>query len=260
MPMSSPLTNAGGTITINLASPAQAECYNCAPYRQFTAGSLVGTAAPAITSAASAVFTVGSAGTFTVASTGAPVAALSETGTLPSGVTFVDNTDGTATLAGTPGVGTSGTYALTITASNSVAPDATQNFTLTVNESPTITSANSATFQNGVASSFTVTTTGVPAPALSVSGSLPSGVTFTDNGNGTASLSGTSTASGTYNLTIIASNGAAPDATQAFTLVVRAPAVVLSPTPGLTMTGMLVLGLMLMLVVFVTGRKTRHQQ
>ena len=64
--------------------------------------------------------------------TGFPTSALSETGALPTGVTFVDNLDGTATLAGTPDAGTGGTYALTITAANGVAPDATQTFTLTV--------------------------------------------------------------------------------------------------------------------------------
>ena len=34
--------------------------------------------------------------------TGFPISALTETGALPTGVTFVDNGDGTATLAGTP--------------------------------------------------------------------------------------------------------------------------------------------------------------
>lgn len=132
MPGTSALSDAGGTLAINLASGFQGECFNCSPYRGFTAGNLIGTAAPAITSATSATFTVGSAGSFTVSSTGAPVAALSETGTLPSGVTFVDNGNGTATLSGTPAAGTAGTYALTITASNGVAPDATQTFTLNV--------------------------------------------------------------------------------------------------------------------------------
>ena len=88
--------------------------------------------APAMTSADSTTFTTGTAGTFTVTTTGVPTSALSETGTLPSGVTFVDNGDGTATLAGTPAAGTDGTYPLTITADNGVVPDATQSFTLTV--------------------------------------------------------------------------------------------------------------------------------
>ena len=43
-------------------------------------------------------------------------------------------------------------------AGNGVSPDATQTFTLTVNEAPAITSANSTTFTVGTAGSFTVTT------------------------------------------------------------------------------------------------------
>ena len=83
--------------------------------------------------------------------TGFPTSALSETGALPTGVTFVDNGDGTATLAGTPAAGTGGTYPLTITAANGVTPDATQSFTLTVAaaQAPAITSAGSTTFTTG---------------------------------------------------------------------------------------------------------------
>lgn len=130
MPSVSALTDAGGTIAIDTANLYQGECFNCSPYRSFTAGNLVGTAAPAITSANGTAFMVNAAGSFMVTATAAPVAALSEIGTLPSGVTFTDNGDGTATLAGTASA--AGTYPLTITASNGVAPDATQPFTLTI--------------------------------------------------------------------------------------------------------------------------------
>ena len=149
--------------------------------------------APAITSPAATAFAVGIASTFTVTTTGYPVSALSETGALPSGVNFVDNGDGTATLAGTPDVGTEGTYPLTIAAANGVIPDATQNFTLTVAapQAPAITSADNTTFAAGTLGAFIVTTTGVPTPALSETGSLPSGVTFVDNVDGTATLAGT---------------------------------------------------------------------
>src|SRR5271157_798032 len=89
--------------------------------------------APAITSADDAAFTVGQAGSFTITTTGYPTAAITETGSLPTGVTFTDNANGTATLAGTPQEGTAGTYSLTLTAANSISPSATQSFTLTVN-------------------------------------------------------------------------------------------------------------------------------
>ena len=88
--------------------------------------------APAITSGSSATFTVGAAGSFTVTATGVPTPSVSESGALPSGVTFVNNGNGTATLSGTPASGMAGTYAITMTASNGVTPAATQSFTLTV--------------------------------------------------------------------------------------------------------------------------------
>jgi hypothetical protein len=95
---------------------------------------------PTIASASSATFTVGQAGSFTV-TTGPdyPTATtLTESGSLPSGVTFTDNGNGTATLAGTPAAGTVGHYTLTITAANGVAPNATQTFTLNNAEAPSL--------------------------------------------------------------------------------------------------------------------------
>ncbi len=195
--------------------------------------------APVIWSAGTATFTVGSAGSFTVTASGSPTPALSYTGTLPGGVTFTDKGDGTATLAGTPDTGTEGSHPIVIKAANGVPPDATQNFTLVVNTAtgtaPAITSASTTSFTVGSAGSFTVTTTGSPAPALSYTGTLPGGVTFTDKGDGTATLAGTPTTGteGSHPLTIRAANGVPPDATQNFTLVVNPqelpPAVTLSP-------------------------------
>jgi hypothetical protein len=165
--------------------------------------------APAITSNDSATFTVGTSGLFTVQTTGTPTPAISESGALPNGVGFVDNGDGTATLSGPPAAGTGGTYTITITASNGVLPDAQQTFTLTVLQAPEITSPRVAAFADGVPGSYTVTTLGSPAPALSERGALPTGVGFLDNGNGTATISGlTSVAPGVYNITLKASNSA----------------------------------------------------
>jgi hypothetical protein len=186
---------------------------------------------PAITSANNTTFSVGAPGTFTVTTNGYPtVTSISDGGaTLPGNVTFHNNGDGTATLSGTPQAGTGGAYTFTITASNGVAPAATQQFTLYVDQPPAITSANNVTFIAGTPGSFTVTTTGYPAPSISDGGfSLPSGLTFHDNGNGTATLSGTpaSNTGGVYTFTITASNGVSPNATQLFTLTIdQAPAV-----------------------------------
>ncbi len=187
-----------------------------------------GFGSPSITSASSTTFPAGQASSFTVTTTGNPAPAISRSGALPSGVTFTDNGNGTATLAGTPAIGSQGNYPLTITAANGALPNATQSFTLTVTaavvSAPAITSAASTTYVTGTAGSFTVTTTGVPTPTIGRTGALPSGVTFTDNGNGTATLAGTPAAgtSGTYPLTITATNGVSPNASQSFTLTVHA--------------------------------------
>jgi Putative Ig domain len=97
-----------------------------------TGGSSLAYAAPSITSAASATATHSKPFVFTVRTTGTPTSAITETGNLPDGMTLVDNGNGTATLAGTPGAATAGTYPITISASNGVDPAATQSFTLTV--------------------------------------------------------------------------------------------------------------------------------
>jgi len=174
------------------------------------------TSLPQISSASSATFTVGTAGTFTVAGTGT----LSVTGALPSGVTF--NT-ATGALSGTPTSGNNGTYPLIFTATAS-GLTAIQVFTLTVNPAsvtnpPQISSASSTIFTVGTAGTFAVTGTGT----LSVSGALPSGVTFNA---ATGILSGTpaSGSNGTYPLIFTATaNGLT--ATQAFTLTINPPSI-----------------------------------
>jgi len=187
---------------------------------QVTLTIIAGTA-PVITSANNTTFTVGTAGSFTVTKTGNPTPTLSESGTLPAGVTFNSTT---GALSGTPAAGTGRVYNITFTASNLVGTT-TQNFKLTVNETPSFTSANATTFVVGTAGTFTITTNGFPRPPITESGALPAGVTFTDNGNGTATLSGTPTASGIYPITFTATNGLGT-ATQNFTLTVnQAPAI-----------------------------------
>ena len=61
-----------------------------------------------------------------------------------------------------------------------------------------------------------------------MSGALPAGVTFVDNGDGTGTLSGTPAAGtgGARTLTFTATNGILPNGSQAFTLTVnQAPAI-----------------------------------
>ena len=185
--------------------------------------------APAITSAPSLKATVGTATSFTVTATGSPSPILSISGALPSGLSFTSNGNGTATISGTPAQGTAGTYTLTLTASNGVGTPASQTLTITVtaNIAPAITSAPSLKAVVGKATSFTVTATGSPQPKLTVAGTLPVGLAFKDNGNGTATISGTPAqgTAGTYTLTLTASNGVGTPASQTLTITVTASTV-----------------------------------
>jgi hypothetical protein len=174
--------------------------------------------------------TSGESVTFTATVTPASPGAGTPTGT----VNFLDGTTqiGTGTLSNSGGSDTAtfatssltaGTHSITAVYvgdtnfTTSTSPALTQ----TVNQAPAITSAASTTFTTGTAGTFNVTTTGFPTPALTETGTLPTGVTFTDNHNGTATLASTAaTPAGTYPLTITAANGITPDATQNFTLTV----------------------------------------
>ena len=105
---------------------------------------------------------------------------------------------------------------------------ATSN-TFTATQAPSITSPVSTAFITGTAGSFTITTTGTPTPALTnanfgsciKTATLPTGVTFADNGNGTATIASTTASPvGTTTFCLNASNGVSPNATQQFTLTI----------------------------------------
>jgi phosphatidylglycerol:prolipoprotein diacylglycerol transferase len=193
---------------------------------------------PQITSPNGTTFTEGVMSSFEVNTTGIPTPKpITQIG-LPQSLNlqFQDNGNGTATLSGTPATGSSSgsPYLITITASSGVLQPATQPFTLTVNPpagsaSPAFQPPFTAPFTEGVLGSFTVNTTGNPAPALSITGgNLPAGVNpnFPTLPNGMATLSGTpaaGTSSGSpYSITFTATNSIG-DATQNFTLTVSPP-------------------------------------
>jgi hypothetical protein len=125
---------------------------------------------------------------------------------------------------------------VTIQVNNSGSPNAVVSGIFFGSPSPTapvISSVAATTFTAGTNGTFTVTATGVPTPVLSANQPLPSGVSFVDNGNGTGTLSDTGsqlTATGSpFSLTLTASNGVSPAATQTFTLTVNPAVVNLGP-------------------------------
>jgi PKD repeat protein len=182
--------------------------------------------APAITSANSTTFTVGTAGSFTVTATGTPTPSVSESGALPSGVTFVNNGNGTATLSGTPASGTAGIYAITITASNGVTPAATQSFTLTVsaapNQAPTATidsPASNVTINPGDAVSFSGSGTDADGQIATYAWTFSGGSPSLSNVAGPVSV--TYATPGTYTATFkVTDNGGLTSATQTRTITV----------------------------------------
>ncbi|MBV8810423.1 MAG: hypothetical protein JO033_17270 [Acidobacteriaceae bacterium] len=190
-----------------------------------------------------AQFSVGDAGSFTIR-TNQPSGSISEIGTLPQGLEFTDDGNGTATISGTPAVGAGGSQTLQF----SVKGDAvmgTQELALQVNEAPAFKTAAYANFYAGQENSFPVVVSGYPAlsnaPAsLSKSAGFIEGMEFTVSGlpavltysnlnpegysTGTLTLSGTPSSSdvGQHVITISASNGVGAPATQTFTLRIAA--------------------------------------
>ena len=127
------------------------------------------------------------------------------------------------------------------TSSETAQPLIESSMSISNGEAPAITSIAQASFTAGSAGTFAVTSTGSPIAFLSESGPLPDGVSFIDNGDGTATLSGTpaSGSAGTYPIVIAAGNGVSPYATQSFTLTVRGPPTtsILIPSNGATLSG-----------------------
>ena len=176
---------------------------------------------PAFTSRPAATAAFGTAFTFTVTTTGEPPPRIARTGQLPPGVRFTNSGDGTATLSGTPRGAASGVYRLTLTARNQNGT-ATQAFTLTVTRAPALPKIRTIRASTGAALHRIIRATGYPAPKLTESGPLPTGLTFTDEGNGTAVMAGTPAAGsrGRYRVTITATN-ASGTATWSFKLIIR---------------------------------------
>jgi len=177
--------------------------------------------------------TVGTSyGTHTIsASNGTSPYTFAWTGTPPPGLML----SSAGVLSGTPT--TAGPFSFTIKAtdaSTGTGPyTGSRNYSVTINpvtteQAPSITSANSASFTTGKAGSFSVTTTGTPTPTLTNANfgtcpksALPTGVTFTDNGNGTATIASTTASpASTTTFCLNAINGVIPNATQKFTLTI----------------------------------------
>lgn len=148
----------------------------------------------------------------------------------PTGSTFVDNGDGTASFSWTPTFGDTGTYAVSFSVVDSGAPPASDSETINivvgdVNRAPVVAPIGNRTVNEDGLLSFTVTTTDPDGDsiALSVAG-LPTGATFTDNTDGTGGFTWTPTFSqaGNHPLSFTATDSGNPvqATTEAITITV----------------------------------------
>ena len=142
-----------GTVQYNFNSWSDAGAISHSVTASAAVSSYTATFSQAITftSATTTTFKEGETGSFQVTATGAPTITFSETGALPGGVTL----SASGLLSGYPAAGSAGSYPITITAHNGIAPDATQPFTLVVSSNanatmispiPGTTLGSSATF------------------------------------------------------------------------------------------------------------------
>jgi hypothetical protein len=187
-----------GAAACTITGLANGKAYSVSVVAHTTAGDSGASVAASVTPASGVAFTSASSETvtfgvsfsFTVTASGSPAPRITKAGRLPSGVRFTAHPNGTATIAGTPAHAAAGAYPMTLTAKNKNGT-ATLAFILTVTRAPAIKKIPAATATVGIALNLAITASGYPAPALSESGSLPAGLTFIDNGNGTAAIAGT---------------------------------------------------------------------
>jgi hypothetical protein len=185
---------------------------------------------PAITSANNVTFAPGKPGqSFTVQTTGFPSGAsmvIGETGPLPAGVTFTDNNNGTATIAGTPAAATQGSlgnpvsqgYPLTVTANNSINPQASQSFTLNI-ACPVITvsGTTSLNLTYNIPANSTYTQSGGNATIVWSASGLPTNLSINAS---TGAITGTPNVTGTYSATVRATDAGGCVGTMAVTVAV----------------------------------------
>ena len=152
---------------------------------------------------------------------------------LPAWLTLTDNEDGTATLTGTPADGDVGNHDVSLQASDGSAA-VTQPFSIAVaagtgggeNEAPEFTSTAVTGATEDEEYRYEITASDADGDDITITApTLPGWLTLTDNGDGTATLSGTPGAAdvGEHDVSLQASDGTA-SVTQDFTVTVEAAA------------------------------------
>ncbi|MDX2044585.1 MAG: putative Ig domain-containing protein [Acidobacteriota bacterium] len=141
------------------------------------------------------------------------------TGTLPNGISFSGDT-----LSGTPTQ--SGSFPITVTATDANGCTGSRNYTLVVN-CQTIT-VNPATIPAGTVNSmYSQTFThsgGISTVSFNLTGALPNGITFSG-----ATLSGTPTQTGSFPITVTATDANGCTGNRNYTLMVNCQTITVNP-------------------------------
>jgi len=150
--------------------------------------------------------------------------------TKPSWLMLTDNGDGTATLSGTPDNSDVGDHPVLLRVIDGGGLMGEQSFTITVanvNDAPVFTSAPLTSATNGVLYSYSVTSDDpdlIWGDVLTITAmTKPAWLTLTDDGDGTATLSGLPRAIeiGTHAVTLRVTDSDGLTDTQSFTITVR---------------------------------------
>ena len=205
---------------MSVDSPAQPGCGNAIDVLIPATFTLNYVSTPAFTSATSNTFTLNSAGSFAVTTSGTPAPTLSIVGALPSGVTF---TPATGLLSGSPALGSVGSYPITITAANGNLPNATQSFTLVVQQASQSITFGALANRSISSGSFTLSATGgASGNAVTFSSSTTSICTVSGN---TVTLMAIGTCTISANQAGDANYSAAPQVTQNINITQASPTI-----------------------------------
>ncbi len=130
-------------------------------------------------------------------------------GTLPTGLSLAA---GTGLISGTPTI--AGSYPFTVRVQDAVGAFATRALTITVTAAPLFTSTPPTSAAVGAAYAYDANATGTPAPTYALT-AAPAGMTI-DAASGVITWMPSS--AGSFPVTVVASNGVPPNASQSFSI------------------------------------------
>ncbi|HEY5783544.1 MAG TPA: hypothetical protein VIT65_02095 [Microlunatus sp.] len=161
----------------------------CGPTSIAAAYPYASNSGPTLTLPNDPTFVLGQPGTsYVIEADGDPIPGIG-VDKLPGGLRLTAHGDGSATIEGTA-TGPAGDLAVEVTAQNA-SGSSTEPLVVTIQQAPAFRDRGPVVFAAGEFTTRVIRTVGFPAAGIGVEGELPAGLTFADNGDGTASIAGT---------------------------------------------------------------------